>query len=71
MIITAQKQQMVLDLLPDFNTYDGEIFNVQVHQREVIVFTLPKVPLGIPVYELVYRKNHRLGVWECNYNKAI
>ena len=65
MTLTRFKLGKILELFPDFKSYEGEVFKFQIHKREAIVFTLTRRPDGIPVYELIFRKNQKIQGWEC------
>lgn len=64
MKFTKYKLEMILSLLPDFDTYQNETFILQVHKNEGLVFTHPVAPIGIPFYELIFTKNYILNDWE-------
>lgn len=64
MKLSTRKLTEIIELLPDFETHEGEYFDFQVHKKEHIIFTLPDNPIGVPVYNIRFKKNHRLDDWE-------
>ena len=64
MKLTKNKLIKILALLPDFETYEHEYFDLQVHKTEDVIFTLAESPKGIPVDKITLTKNEKIRDWE-------